>query len=58
MLADSDARAGEELDREARELRALFGGGEAFSRFAALVSGYDFDGALAALRRAASEKGV
>ena len=39
-------------------LRALFGEPAAFSDFEKLVHGYDFEGALSALRRAAGQKGL
>ena len=48
----------DDLEREGDVLRALFGGAERFARFAKLVTAYDFDGALEALRRAAGEKGL
>jgi hypothetical protein len=37
-------------------LRAVFGGAEGFARFAKLVNAYQFEEALAALRRAAGER--
>ena len=58
MLAECDASTSDSLEREGDALRALFGGGEAFARFAELVNGYEFESALGALRAAASEKGV
>jgi hypothetical protein len=39
-------------------LRALLGGAEPLARFTKLVTAYDFEGALAALRGAAGEKGL
>jgi hypothetical protein len=39
-------------------LRVLFGGAEPLARFNKLVTAYDFEGALAALRGAAGEKGL
>jgi two-component system sensor histidine kinase/response regulator len=53
LLEESDAASVAGLEREAPALRALLGGAEPFARFAELVSAYDFEGALAALRRAA-----
>jgi CheY-like chemotaxis protein/HPt (histidine-containing phosphotransfer) domain-containing protein len=58
MLAECDAGTSQEIEREGHALRALFGGAEAFARFATLVNGYEFESALSALRTAASEKGV
>jgi two-component system, sensor histidine kinase and response regulator len=58
MLAECDTRTGDDLEREGRELRVLFGGPEAFHRFADLVTGYEFESALTALRRAAGDKGL
>jgi two-component system sensor histidine kinase/response regulator len=58
LLAECDARTGDDLEREGDELRALFGGQDGFARFAKQVTAYDFDGALEALRRAAAEKGI
>jgi two-component system sensor histidine kinase/response regulator len=57
-LAESEAKTSDDLERESDELRALFGGPEGYARFARLVTAYDFDGALLALRAAASEKGL
>jgi PAS domain S-box-containing protein len=57
LLAECDARTGDDLEREGNELRALFGA-EAFSDFVRLVNGYEFEGALTALRRAAGERGL
>jgi two-component system, sensor histidine kinase and response regulator len=58
LLAECDARTSDDLEREGNELRALFGAAAGFDRFARLVTAYDFDGALAALRSAAGEKGL
>jgi hypothetical protein len=58
LLAECDARTSDDLEREGNELRALFGAAAGFDRFARLVTAYDFDGALAVLRSAASEKGL
>ncbi len=58
LLAECDAATSDGLEREGDALRALFGGEPAFARFARLVTGYEFEEALAALRRAAGERGV
>jgi signal transduction histidine kinase/DNA-binding response OmpR family regulator/HPt (histidine-containing phosphotransfer) domain-containing protein/HAMP domain-containing protein len=58
LLAECDAKTVDDLEREDAALRGLFGAPEAFARFARLVTAYDFDGALAALRRAAGDKGT
>jgi hypothetical protein len=58
LLAECDAGTVDDLEREGNGLRALFGGGEAFAGFARHVKAYDFDRALEALHRAASEKGI
>jgi CheY-like chemotaxis protein len=58
LLAECDAKTVDDLEREEAALRGLFGAPEAFARFARLVTAYDFDGALAALRRAAGDKGA
>jgi HPt (histidine-containing phosphotransfer) domain-containing protein len=58
LLAENDASTGRELEREGRELRALFGEPAAFSRFAELVAAYEFESALGALRQAAEKKGL
>jgi two-component system sensor histidine kinase/response regulator len=58
LLADCDASSLDDLDRESGPLRALFDGASAFDGFAKQVKAYDFDGALAELRRAASGKGI
>jgi CheY-like chemotaxis protein len=58
LLAECDASTGDDLEREGPALRALFSGAEAFARFAKLVTGYDFESALDALRGAAAEKGL
>jgi two-component system sensor histidine kinase/response regulator len=58
LLAECDARTSDDLEREGDELRALFGGADGFTRFARLVTAYEFEDALAALRRAAGEKGI
>jgi two-component system, sensor histidine kinase and response regulator len=58
LLAECDAGTVDDLERDGPVLRALFGGAEPLGRFAKLVSAYDFEGALAALRRAAGEKGL
>jgi two-component system sensor histidine kinase/response regulator len=58
LLSENDANAGRELEREERELRALFDEPAAFGRFAELVAGYEFEGALGALRQAAGRKGL
>jgi two-component system sensor histidine kinase/response regulator len=58
LLADCDAGTIDDLEREGDLLHALFGGADAFAGFAKQVKAYDFDGALDALRRAASAKGL
>jgi two-component system sensor histidine kinase/response regulator len=58
LLADCDAGTIDGLEREGDLLHALFGGADAFAGFAKQVKAYDFDGALDALRRAASAKGL
>jgi signal transduction histidine kinase/CheY-like chemotaxis protein/HPt (histidine-containing phosphotransfer) domain-containing protein/HAMP domain-containing protein len=58
LLAESDVGAVDDLERDGPVLRALLGGAEPLARFAKLVTAYDFDGALAALRGAAVEKGL
>ena len=58
LLADCDAGASDGLEREGRELQALFGGATGFARFSKLVTAYEFEDALAALRRAAGERGL
>ena len=58
LLAECDAGTSDGLEREGDALRALFGGEPGFARFARLVTGYEFDEALAALRQAAGERGV
>ncbi len=58
LLAECDARTSDDLERDGNELRALFGAAEGFDQFARLVTAYDFEGALAALRSAAGEKGL
>jgi two-component system sensor histidine kinase/response regulator len=57
LLAECDARTSEDLEREGDELSALFGA-EGLARFAKLVTAYDFDGALEALRKAVGERGL
>jgi two-component system sensor histidine kinase/response regulator len=58
LLAECDAGTSDGLEREGAALRALFGGGDGFARFSKLVTAYEFEDALAALRRAAGEKGL
>ena len=58
LLAECDAGASDDLEREGDELRALFGGARASPASPELVTAYDFDGALEALRRAAGERGL
>jgi two-component system sensor histidine kinase/response regulator len=58
LLAECDAGTVDGLDREGDLLHALFGGAAAFAGFASQVKAYDFESALEALRRAASEKGI
>ena len=57
LLAECDARTADDLEGDGPVLRALLGGAEPLARFAKLVTAYDFEGALAALRQAAGEKG-
>ena len=58
LLADCDAAASDGLESEGGALRLLFGGDTAFARFARLVTAYEFDDALAALRQAADQRGI
>jgi signal transduction histidine kinase/DNA-binding response OmpR family regulator len=58
LLAECDAGTSDGLDREGDALRALFGGEPGFARFARLVTAYDFEDALAALRQAADQRGI
>jgi signal transduction histidine kinase/CheY-like chemotaxis protein/HPt (histidine-containing phosphotransfer) domain-containing protein len=58
LLAENDAGASRELASGERELRALFDEPAAFSRFADLVAGYEFESALKTLRQAAARKGL
>jgi hypothetical protein len=58
LLSESDAGTTEGLAREKDLLHALFGGAEAFDGFASQVNGYDFEGALEALQRAAGAMGI
>jgi len=58
LLADCDASSLDDLDEESGPLRALFDGTAAFDGFAKQVKAYDFESALAALRRAASGRGI
>jgi two-component system sensor histidine kinase/response regulator len=58
LLEECDAGTADDLVRDGNELRALFGAAAAFSRFEKLVKGYEFEGALGALRRAAQERGL
>jgi two-component system sensor histidine kinase/response regulator len=58
LLAECDAGTVDDLERDGAVLRALFGGAPGLASFAKLVTAYDFEGALAALRRAAAEKGL
>jgi PAS domain S-box-containing protein len=58
LLAECDAGTIDDLEREGGPLHALFGDAAAFAGFAKQVKGYDFDGALEALRRAAGAKGI
>ena len=57
LLAECDAGTIDDLEREGELLRALFGA-EAFARFARLVTAYEFESALQALRSAAGERGI
>jgi two-component system sensor histidine kinase/response regulator len=58
LLAECDAGTIDGLEREGAPLHALFGDASAFAGFAKQVKGYDFEGALEALRRAAGAKGI
>jgi len=58
LLAENDAGAARDLEREGSALRALFGGPEGLTRFAGLIDAYDFDGALLVLREAAAARGL
>jgi two-component system, sensor histidine kinase and response regulator len=58
LLAECDAKTSDDLEREGDELRALFGDAQGFARFSRLVTSYEFEDALAALRQAAVEKGL
>ena len=58
LLADCDASSLDDLEKESGPLRALFDGDAAFHGFATQVRSYDFDTALAGLRRAAAGKGI
>jgi two-component system sensor histidine kinase/response regulator len=58
LLAECDAGSIDDLERDGPVLRVLFGGAEPLARFNKLVTAYDFEGALAALRGAAGEKGL
>ena len=58
LLAECDARTVDDLEPDGAALGALLGGAAPLARFAGLVNAYDFEGALAALRRAAGEKGL
>jgi HPt (histidine-containing phosphotransfer) domain-containing protein len=58
LLAECDAGTIDDLEREGGPLHALFGDASAFAGFARQVKGYDFEGALEALRRAAGAKGI
>jgi len=58
LLAECDAATVDDLEREGAPLHALFGDASAFAGFARQVKGYDFEGALEALRRAAGAKGI
>jgi two-component system sensor histidine kinase/response regulator len=58
LLEECDAKTSDDLEREGRELRALFGAEPAFARFARHVTAYEFEDALAALRSAAGERGL
>jgi len=57
LLAECDAGAIDDLEREGELLRSLFGA-DAFTRFAKLVTAYEFESALEALRSAAGERGI
>jgi PAS domain S-box-containing protein len=57
LLAECDAGTSDELGREGPALRSLFGE-PGFARFSRLVTAYEFEDALAALRQAAGEKGL
>jgi len=58
LLAECDAGTVDGLEREGRTLHALFGDASALAGFAKQVKGYDFEGALESLRRAAGAKGI
>jgi two-component system sensor histidine kinase/response regulator len=58
LLADCDASSLDGLEAESGALRALFDGTAAYDGFARQVKAYDFESALAELRRAASGKGI
>jgi two-component system sensor histidine kinase/response regulator len=58
LLAECDAGTSDGLEREGDVLRALFGGDPGFARFARLVTAYEFDDALVALRQAAGQRGI
>jgi signal transduction histidine kinase/CheY-like chemotaxis protein/CHASE3 domain sensor protein len=58
LLAECDARTVDDLEPDGAALGALLGGAAPLARFASLVNAYDFEGALAALRRSAGEKGL
>jgi PAS domain S-box-containing protein len=58
LLAECDAGTIDGLEQEGAPLHALFGDASAFAGFAKQVKGYDFEGALEALRRAARAKGI
>jgi two-component system, sensor histidine kinase and response regulator len=58
LLAECDAGTIDGLEREGGPLQALFGDASALAGFAKQVKGYDFEGALESLRRAAGAKGI
>jgi two-component system, sensor histidine kinase and response regulator len=58
LLAECDAGTIDGLEREGGPLHALFGDAAALAGFAKQVKGYDFEGALESLRRAAGAKGI
>jgi two-component system sensor histidine kinase/response regulator len=58
LLSECDASTSDDLEREGGALRTLWAGAEGYTRFARLVTSYDFDGALEALQQAAREKGL
>jgi PAS domain S-box-containing protein len=58
LLADCDASSVDALESDSGLLRALLGGSPAFEAFAKQVRGYDFEGALETVRRAASAIGT